>query len=486
MMTRLHSIILALTLSTILEAHPLERNALIHNGSPSKMSVYWLDTESQESSFIFALQPGEELDINTFVGHEFQVLGSDCQERETCPNSSGFVITRDKVQQEFLIERDYSISYIDPMSIKSQQDFVVVDQPSPSIDFKDSRYEPQPTPRSSCRQQAQGSLLGLYSHDGSAPSSSVALRALDGFTSCLAENVTHTLQQINHDLSLEEIEIRRNMAAQLENYTCADANLPTTAPLYTIPWTHELTNVTFSVGIVHERQHSKIHVLENFISREECAAIEEAGKATLHKATVADGKGGSQYSPNRKAMQAGIKVPWEKEAEGDLIAAVSRRVLDYANHVLGLNLKEPGQEDLMSIQYFGRGLEDPSPDQYTPHCDGDCTGLKHKIGGRVATMVMYCTVPERGGSTNFRNAGVHVAPKQGAAAFFASIGPDDLIMDNGYTEHSGCPVLLGEKKIAVQWLRLGVDQENSWDSFNTRKSRKVLELGLKILFYSLT
>lgn len=45
-------------------------------------------------------------------------------------------------------------------------------------------------------------------------------------------------------------------------------------------------------------------------------------------------------------------------------------------------------------------------------------------------------------------------------------------MDSGFTEHSGCPVYSGEKKIVTQWIRLGVDDENPWDSFNT--------LGIKL------
>jgi hypothetical protein len=63
-------------------------------------------------------------------------------------------------------------------------------------------------------------------------------------------------------------------------------------------------------------------------------------------------------------MQAGITVDWSKEDKGDHIAILSRRVYDYTNHVLGLNIKEDGQEDLMSIQYFGRGENDTEPDRY--------------------------------------------------------------------------------------------------------------------------
>jgi hypothetical protein len=73
-------------------------------------------------------------------------------------------------------------------------------------------------------------------------------------------------------------------------------------------------------------------------------------------------------------MQAGIKVPWSQEQEDNPIARLSRRVYDYANYVLELDIAEHGQEDLMSIQYFGRGHNDTEPDRYTPHCDGDCTG----------------------------------------------------------------------------------------------------------------
>ena len=78
----------------------------------------------------------------------------------------------------------------------------------------------------------------------------------------------------------------------------------------------------------------------------------------------------------------------------------------------------------------------------------------------------------RGGHTNFRNAGVHVKPQVGDAIFFSYIDPEKMVMDSGFTEHSGCPVYEGDKKIVTQWIRYGVDDENPWDSFNT--------LGIKI------
>ena len=216
-----------------------------------------------------------------------------------------------------------------------------------------------------------------------------------------------------------------------------------------------------------ERSSFKIHTIDNFVTPEECLAVEEVAAPILEDAEVADGSGGGEISESRKAKQAGIKVHWDKEADGDLISRLSRRVFDYVNHVLPFDIKENGQEDLMSIQYFGRGPEDEAPDQYMPHCDEDCTGWAFKTGTRMATMVMYCEVPDRGGATNFRNANVHIKPKQYAATFFSYIDPVSMKMDNGFTEHSGCPVIEGNKKIVTQWVRLGVDDENPWDAFNT-------------------
>lgn len=170
-------------------------------------------------------------------------------------------------------------------------------------------------------------------------------------------------------------------------------------------------------------------------------------------------------SENRKAKQAGVRVPWDKPQHP--LVALSQRVYNYTNHVLGLDIQHEGQEDLMAIEYFGRGRNDTEPDRYTPHCDGDCNGQPHKTGTRMATMVMYCQVPNDGGHTNFRNAGIHVKPVKNAAIFFSYMNPDTKIMDEGFTEHSGCPVYEGRKKIVAHWIRYGVTDETPWDSFNT-------------------
>jgi hypothetical protein len=278
--------------------------------------------------------------------------------------------------------------------------------------------------------QCQAAAKSKLSSSSTTADAALTLLAMDELVACVESGVTKTLSRANEELAFQG-KIRKDMAAQMENYTCVDLGLNTSDPVEVSSWSGAKDHKQRSVQIMLDRPASKIRVIENFITQDECKAMEESAAAKLHRATVADGKGGSHFSEHRKAMQAGIRVPWKEEVNENLIARLSRRVYDYTEHVLGLGIQEFGQEDLMSIQYFGRGENDTAPDRYTPHCDGECTGMPFKTGNRMATMVLYCDVPAKGGHTNFRNAGVHVKPKMGNGIFFSYIDPEKKIMDNG-------------------------------------------------------
>ena len=45
------------------------------------------------------------------------------------------------------------------------------------------------------------------------------------------------------------------------------------------------------------------------------------------------------------------------------------------------------------------------------------------------------------------------------------MGPDGR-MDDGYTEHSACPVLEGEKWVTAVWMREGVSHEKPWFKYD--------------------
>ncbi|KAL7550514.1 hypothetical protein ACHAWF_013733 [Thalassiosira exigua] len=429
--------------------HPDERPIQIKNESGSKAAVYWVHPTSGEVVLQSGgMVDGQTLSLNSFVNHTFLVRELP-DESGTCHAGTAYASpSLAPCKSTFVTVNDH-----DDQVIHILQDM--------EVEVEDSDTQSQSATESMtdiCHARVKKEIQA----NNMSPSD-----AMDAFITCSQPLVARQIEESNRDIK-KEASLREGLAGQWENYTCADFDLPTTDPESVYSWRYRGKDHT--VGVLLDRNQAKIHYVKNFITPEECAAIEAAAAPILHKATVADGAGGSHLQKSRKAMQAGVAVPWDKEEDGDLIAAVSRRLYTYVNDATGYGIEEAGQEDLMSIQYSGRGLDDPEPDQYMPHCDGQCDGLQFQTAGRVATMVMYCEAPEKGGATNFRNIGVHVVPEAGTAAFFSYLGSDGRT-DNGMTEHSCCPVLEGNKKIAVQWLRLGVDEENSWNAFNTLNVR---------------
>lgn len=64
-------------------------------------------------------------------------------------------------------------------------------------------------------------------------------------------------------------------------------------------------------------------------------------------------------------------------------------------------------------------------------------------------MLLMCTqAAKRGGATTFTKSDIFVVPKRGSATFFSYKG-DDGRMDDGFTEHSGCPVIEGGPSMSI-------------------------------------
>lgn len=427
----------------------LSRKIELVNESGKKLVVEWIHPQTGESHTLSAdFNDGAKTVLDTFVNHTFAI-----HEPTTSPSCGA------------IAGNDCGVQYF---TVSENNDQVAVVKSGLVVAYQDTEIKARDQVRSltnECRDIALEDLVDGYD----------AHETMEELATCLQNAATKLIQEKNDELSFEA-KVRLELSSQLENHTCADPNRETSKPEEIRNWVHEDSpgnEVERQILVLHKRPSSQIHALLNFISPEECAAIEKAAKPKLHRGTVADGAGGSMLSDNRKAWQAGLRVPWEKEQEGDPIARVVRRIYDYTNDAVGYNLSIEGQEDLMSIQYFGVGKNaTESPDQYRPHCDGDCDGLPHKTGGRVATMVMYCDAPELGGGTNFQNANVFVKPKVGSAAFFSYLNVETMQKELGFTSHSGCPVIEGTKRIAVHWMRHGVDKQNPWDSFNTLTIKK--------------
>ena len=449
----------------------VNRSIKFVNESGSKVEIYWVHPDTRDTVLMSnpVVMAGADFPLDSYVGHEFEIRevpdgpNGECRHRKKQQQNTNESAEAGDTEDDFTCRHTYvTVSVNDEQVARISREF--------TAEFVDNKIKADMQASDiikECERIAQDKI--------SVDTTNSTQIIMNEMLECVETGVASALEIVNEEIAFQA-SVRKDIAATLENYTCVDDTLNSTADITTSVWNSPLSTnggkdsrstspKGYTVHVKHDRVASKIHVIEQFISPEECTAMETLAAKTLHDATVADGKGGSQLSNHRKAKQAGIKVPWDKP--NDPIAILSRRVYDYVNSVLDLDIQENGQEDLMSIQYFGRGRNDTEPDRYTPHCDGDCTGQPHKYGNRMATMVMYCITAESGGHTNFRNAGVHVKPVANDAVFFSYIDPVTKIMDTGFTEHSGCPVFTGSKKIVTQWVRYGVSDDDPWDSFNT-------------------
>ena len=66
-----------------------------------------------------------------------------------------------------------------------------------------------------------------------------------------------------------------------------------------------------------------------------------------------------------------------------------------------------------------------------------------------------------------------VVPRKRQMLFFGYFYNESrvgVVMDNGWTEHTGCPLREGSKWIATMWYREGVSAERTWDWYRKRRA----------------
>mmetsp|Transcript_24485 Transcript_24485/g.50515 ORF Transcript_24485/g.50515 Transcript_24485/m.50515 type:complete len:477 (+) Transcript_24485:91-1521(+) len=439
-------------------------NLQFDNRSEDYLSLHWINPNTKATVPIKTdILPRSKFGANSFLAHQFEVRQEVNPETGLCGNRDeeckiAYFQVTESPNQYFIIENDVKIETV--KILPTQQKKHLLDQ----IDL-DAVENPTDT-LMECKEQATRRLAELNGVDDTkATMEQIHKKLHDCMTVGLAPSIKASINEVEFERSL-----RLEASGIAENFTCVDVDLESSPDVETEEWLSPIDGATRTVHKKLNRTASRIHVIENFASPGECDAMEAEAAKNLHIASTADGKGGTRISSSRKAMQAGIRPLFTddgKPLNDNLISILSGRVYEYTNHVLDLNITHHGQEPLMSIQYFGRGKHDIEPDRYTPHCDGRCNGEQHIYGGRMATMVIYCTIPEKGGFTNFQNSNVHVKPNSGSAVFFSYFDPLTNVTDNGLTQHSGCPVYEGEKKIITQWVRYGVSTETPHDAFNT-------------------
>ena len=260
-------------------------------------------------------------------------------------------------------------------------------------------------------------------------------RLLEELSECLETSVNASLAEKDDDRAFHAT-IRERLGEKLERYQCLDGKAEQTKSIENRTWTFE--NKQHPIKVLIDQPSVKIMIIEDFISPAECQATE--GRITTERVN-ADGL---------SAKMGSMRFPAQKS---DSLYKLGMRIYSFAEEQLKVEMEEgENREDLFLLHYEANA---DNPDHYAPHCDGKCDGSQAERGDRIATFIMYCVVPKVGGATHFSRTGSHIPGKPGDALFYAYVDPKSGISDTSMTNHTGCPVIEGEKKILTHKIRLG-------------------------------
>ena len=225
---------------------------------------------------------------------------------------------------------------------------------------------------SDCRSRALGAIGGTSLATDLLPSSA-AEAAVSSLMECVERSVKDELERHEEEIAFQA-EVRAGMAELMPDYTCGDPDINTTEPVSESKWTRRevgwggqgggrggrAVDLKRKVNVMLDRPSSKVHVVENFISEDECRAWEAAAGA--HERVV----------------------------------GVSKRVYEYASRSLNLELaRDVGQEDPTFAVHEG-GTNDDSDDS-DDDSDAIPNSPKFVPGDRVATVIFTLRNPEIGG-----------------------------------------------------------------------------------------
>ncbi|KAJ6644589.1 Prolyl 4-hydroxylase subunit alpha-2, partial [Pseudolycoriella hygida] len=171
------------------------------------------------------------------------------------------------------------------------------------------------------------------------------------------------------------------------------------------------------------------------LSENETRFLKHTSSSKQGPGTVLDANLQESISSRRIAQTS-----WHNKTDDKTFQKLSRRVEDMTN--LSQNHAEP-----LQIQNYGIG------GHYVGHwdCFMQWDTPFERDGNRIATVLFYLSDVEKGGATVFPFLNLRISPRKGAAIFWynlSSSGSCDF-----FTRHSGCPVLLGSKWVANQWIR---------------------------------
>ncbi|CDQ60907.1 unnamed protein product [Oncorhynchus mykiss] len=180
-----------------------------------------------------------------------------------------------------------------------------------------------------------------------------------------------------------------------------------------------------------EWDHPLIIRYHDLVSEREIETIKH-----LSRSKVSDHVTGERFSAETRVA----KSAWLADEDNPVISRVTQRMAD----LTGLDMEAA---EMLQVANYGIG------GQYEPHFDNKLTNDTDYItrGGRIATILIYMSDVDVGGSTVFPDIGAALRPYKGSAVLWYNLlqnGEEDA-----RTLHAACPVFVGNKWVANKWVR---------------------------------
>lgn len=235
--------------------------------------------------------------------------------------------------------------------------------------------------------------------------------------------------------------IERTLAARLQQLTAASQAPPSDHPLPE-PDLAGAPAVLMADGHPVQVQMAlklpRVVLFGGLLTPTECAELVALARPRLSRSeTVDTATGGSEVNAARTS-------------DGMFFTRGETALIDRVERRIAALLRWPVErgEGLQVLRYRPGAEYRPHHDYFDPDRAGSGAVLA-RGGQRVATLVMYLSVPAAGGATTFPDVGLDVAPVLGNGVFFSYDRPHPSTR----TLHGGAPVLAGEKWVATKWLR---------------------------------
>lgn len=375
----------------------------IVNNAGAALEVYWIDTISGSRELVRQtskpLRNGTDANINSYNSHQFVARFSKHLEGVEAfftkgPSEESVVITYDRETKQLKAKQITKFHEI--------------------MDLIDAATV-------TCNEHAAG----------------------DEFSNCITGQVMQDIDRLTNTKQ-EMMKYRDVMAPSLRDYVCADPKVNISEKIHSDSATVDKRRYVADVYL--DTPESKIWVVNGAITKRECDAISNgAVDAASAVVTGADGVGTTvavDGGVSKKHYNVDVEYP-DEEAAWPVFA----RALTITSQVTKLSLDAKGQDPL-EIVSLEEGAEEGV------QCSGTCDGTAYKPGSRVASAILFCEVPTSGGLVHFPKSDVILKPNFGSGVFYSYKNAESDHMDDGYVEHSICPITAGTQTSVRVHMRL--------------------------------